>query len=409
MAIPWLRRNFLARRTLDRMILDAPDAVLRWATHRSHWPPYSLRSFVGGARDFEDVGRWFLQDLRKLNLFSRATRVLEIGCGCGRLAYPLAVDETLSALGVSYTGMDIDRASIEWCQRRISPLNPSFRFYHANCFNGSYNPGGAVAPNAYRFPHRDESFDLILLTSVLTHLVPDDLAHYLSEVERLLAPDGTAYASLFLYSNPEEAADRSRHGVAFRVARDGYAVNRADFPANAVAYQEAFVLDLIRKAGLKLLGPARYGTQDLLLLVKQVSAAERVQLDHGWYDLENDCWRWTKRVFAVYAERPNCPAPRLRFRFTAPAPLFDETGVVRLRASVNGVSLPVRDYMVSREQLYCEDIPTEALGGDRLHVEFEVEKAYGPSAADVRELGVQVIFTTQCNQTIRNLYPICIT
>jgi SAM-dependent methyltransferase len=407
MRIPWLRRNFLARRTLDRLILDAPDAVLRWATGRAHWPPYSLRSFVGGARDFEDLGRWFVRDLRSLNVLPRATRVLEIGCGCGRLAYPL------TELDLYYTGMDIDRASIEWCQRRITPRHPSFRFIHADCFNASYNPGGAISPTAYRFPHDGESFDLIVLTSVLTHLVAEELAHYLAEVERLLAPDGIAYASLFLYSTPEDGPnERSRHGLAFPVDRGGYALNRADFPANAVAYQEAFALDLIRRAGLKLLGPARYGGQDLLLLVKQPSIAASLQLVEGWHDLEGDCWRWTKPAFTVNAALPSASSGpngvTLRFRFTVPDPLLQEAGVVRLRAWINGVSLPVGDYTVRGENLYLEDVPAEALRGDGLRIEFEVEKPYGPTASDPRQLGVQVMFAAPCNQTRRSLCPLCV-
>src|SRR5450432_676701 len=146
MKIPWLRRNFMARRWLDRMFLDAPDYALRAVTGRNHWPPYSLRAFVGGAQRFDEVGRWFLEEFRRLGLFSRGSAVLDIGCGCGRLAYTLAADEALRELEVSYAGMDVDRSSISWCQRQITPLNPRFAFYHADCYNPSYNPGELSPP-----------------------------------------------------------------------------------------------------------------------------------------------------------------------------------------------------------------------------------------------------------------------
>ena len=263
MKVPWLRRNFLARRRLDRIFLDAPDYALRAATGRSHWPPYSLCAFVGGAQRFDDVGHYFLAEFQRLGLFSSGTRVLDIGCGCGRLSYTLATDEAVRQLEVRYTGMDIDQASIRWCQRHITPLNPKFDFYHADCYNPSYNPHGSIAAAQYRFPHDDSSFQLILLTSVLTHVLEDELRHYLSEVSRLLAPGGVAYASFFLY---QTTPGSERHGIAFPYVKGHLALNREDFPTNAVAYQEAFVRSLVGETGLRVREPARYGAQDLLLL-----------------------------------------------------------------------------------------------------------------------------------------------
>lgn len=272
MKIPWLRRNFLARRRLDRLFLDAPDLVARLLTHRRHWPPYSLRSFVGGAWAFDQVGAWFSRELQELGLFSRGTRVLDIGCGCGRLAYALATDAALQELQIVYTGMDVDRASIQWCQRRISTRNPRFTFYHADCYNASYNPGGAIPAANYRFPHPNASFELILLTSICTHVLDQDLRHYIEESARLLAPGGVAYATFFLCDTPDTvAAGSARHGIAFPFVRGHSAVNREDFPTNAVAYEERFVRQLVLQAGLRIIEPARYGVQDVLLLTRDAA------------------------------------------------------------------------------------------------------------------------------------------
>jgi SAM-dependent methyltransferase len=275
MKIPWLRRNFLARRWLDRMFLDAPDYAMRAVTGRSHWPPYSLRAFVGGAQRFDEVGRWFLEEFRRLDLFRRGSAILDIGCGCGRLAYTLATDEALRELEVSYAGMDVDRSSISWCQRHITPLNPRFVFYHADCYNPSYNPAGTIATARYRFPHEDSSLNLVLMTSVLTHVLEEDLRHYLDEVFRLLAPGGIAYASFFLYQNAAEAAaGMERHGIAFPFSKGHLALNREDYPTNAVAYDEAFVRSVVRNTGLRVVEPARYGIQDLLLLERPRQSSE---------------------------------------------------------------------------------------------------------------------------------------
>lgn len=90
MQFPWFRRNFLLRRKLDRVFLDLPDAAIRALTGRSRWPPYSLRSYVGGAEDFGKAGEVVVRELQSMGLFTPGARFLDIGCGCGRIAMPLA-------------------------------------------------------------------------------------------------------------------------------------------------------------------------------------------------------------------------------------------------------------------------------------------------------------------------------
>ena len=113
------------------------------------------------------------------------------------------------------------------------------------------------------------------MTSVLTHVLEEDLRHYLAEVFRLLAPGGIAYASFFLYQNAAEAATgMKRHGIAFPFSKGHLALNREDYPTNAVAYEEAFVRSVVRDTGLRVVEPARYGTQDLLLLERPGQSLE---------------------------------------------------------------------------------------------------------------------------------------
>jgi SAM-dependent methyltransferase len=385
--------------------LDAPDSILRSLRGHRHWPPYSLRSFVGHAYDFESVGRWFVEDLERLGLLGRGTRILEIGCGCGRLAQPLAIDPKLRELELSYTGMDIDRASIDWCRRHISSLNARFDFYHADCHNASYNPSGSIAASSYRFPHPDASFDLILLTSVFTHVLPDELTHYVSEIARLLTPHGIAYASFFLYGADGESDQAHRHPLKFSFTHDDYAVSLKDFPANAVAFNEVFVCKCLYGAALKLLGPPRYGSQDLLLIAREDNG-EYPHLLSGWHELEKERWRWTERVFAVRLPQRSAKANTLRFRFMIADALLKADGIVRLRASVNDVALETSEFTTAGAHTYVQDIPTEALQvSEPPFIRFELEKTF-TSGRDERELGVQVLFWTLCNDARRALNAI---
>ena len=75
--------------------------------------------------------------------------------------------------------------AIEWCQREVTSRYPNFRFTHVDVFNAAYNPSGALRASEFSFPYRAEQFDLVFLYSVFTHLLPEALEHYLSEIGRV--------------------------------------------------------------------------------------------------------------------------------------------------------------------------------------------------------------------------------
>ena len=233
-------------------------------------PPYSLRRFAGGSSKFEQVGRWFLSEFRRLRLLGEGCRILDVGCGCGRLAGVFAKNTELVELGVSYTGMDVDRDSIDWCRHHITPLNSSFRFDHADLHNSVYNPEGSLDPSTYCFPHDDGSFDLIVATSLFTHLLEPEAVHYLAEMARLVSAQGSIYASFFLVSDQNEAIEGiERHGIKFPVDRGDYYLASETQPEGAVAFREQRVLVNARRVGLELATEIFYGAQDNLLFRKR--------------------------------------------------------------------------------------------------------------------------------------------
>ena len=48
------------------------------------------------------------------------------------------------------------------------------------------------------FPCADNSFDLVFLTSVFTHMFAGDVENYLSEISRVLKPGGKCLITWFL-------------------------------------------------------------------------------------------------------------------------------------------------------------------------------------------------------------------
>jgi SAM-dependent methyltransferase len=177
-------------------------------------------------------------------------RVLDIGSGIGNLA--LALKDHLTG---GYHGLEINREAVEWCQRAISPRYPSFQFHRADVSSTVYNPAGAQAASGYRFPFPDGTFDFILLSSVFTHMLPDEVAQYLREIRRVLKPSGLCVCSFFLLNEETRAGvEEGRSFMSFDVVHPSGVcrVHDAAAPEAAIAYEESFVEQLMRDSQLRI-------------------------------------------------------------------------------------------------------------------------------------------------------------
>ena len=165
-------------------------------------------------------------------------RVLDIGCGIGNLAIGLR-----DYLQGGYDGIDIHPEAVSWCQRAITPRYPAFRFHRADVASRAYNPEGRVAASAYRFPFPDRAFDFIFVASVFTHMMPDEVEHYVHEISRMLAPGGTCVASFFLLNDETLAGvEAGRSFMSFGVDHPSGVCRLHDafVPEAAVAFEEQF-------------------------------------------------------------------------------------------------------------------------------------------------------------------------
>ena len=211
-------------------------------------PPESLVLCFGGG-DFVGVGRSLLRLMREPGGLESSMRVLDVGCGVGRIAYALAgfLDEN-----GSYDGFDNFPLGVAWCAERYSLVRPSFRFRHAGVFNSVYWPYGAMRASEFVFPYEDNAFDFVVLNSVFTHMLPEDMAHYFNEIARVLRPGGRSFVTFFLM---DEAARRAvLSGSATIRFEHRFGVFHADNLASledAVAYDEGFVMSLYAAGGAR--------------------------------------------------------------------------------------------------------------------------------------------------------------
>jgi SAM-dependent methyltransferase len=183
-------------------------------------------------------------------------RVLDVGCGIGRVAVPLT--RYLSDDG-AYEGLDIVSDAVTWCTENITATHPNFRFRHTPVHNDRYNPSGVLRDGEYEFPYADASFDVVILTSVFTHMLPAGVSQYVREIGRVIRPGGHALITMFLL-NTESDDLRTRPGSAFSFAhnRGTYSIQTVDPPEAAVAYREEFVHGELASAGFDL--DVQYGS-----------------------------------------------------------------------------------------------------------------------------------------------------
>ena len=117
-------------------------------------------------------------------------RVLDLGCGNGRVLEELARHHEVDAVGTDFARGMLDAA-------RSRGVN-----------------GPLVRARATRTPFADASFDLVILFSVLTCLPrPDDQAAVFAEARRVLRPAGHLYVSDLLRQEDERNRARYAEGA----------------------------------------------------------------------------------------------------------------------------------------------------------------------------------------------------
>jgi SAM-dependent methyltransferase len=184
--------------------------VAGWATAFDEAAELSEEASVAlyslGRQDLlEAASREIVERLREWHLLGSGRRVLEIGCGIGRLLPSLAQEAEL------VVGLDISARMLEAAKERC-----------AGCRNVALVRGSGESLAA--FP--DESFDLVLAIDVFPYLVAcggELAARHVSEAARVQKPGGSLVVMNYSYRG-DDGCDRSE--VARHARSNGLSVRQ---------------------------------------------------------------------------------------------------------------------------------------------------------------------------------------
>jgi ubiquinone/menaquinone biosynthesis C-methylase UbiE len=143
----------------------------------SHGEEVAMDLIVGGQSDA--IGILELSTLRTLGL-QPGHDIIDVGCGSGRLAVKLA-----PFLRGKYCGTDI-LPELTAYARKISRRD-DWRFH---------------STNGLGIPEPDACADFVCFFSVFTHLLHEDIYHYLAEARRVLRPGGRIVFSFLDFAVP---------------------------------------------------------------------------------------------------------------------------------------------------------------------------------------------------------------
>ena len=170
--------------------LDRADALARRRRGLDDLPLYSMRIRSNGVEGqfgglaFARLGEVVAESLEQYAQLNETSTVIDIGCGVGRVALALARRYP----SLDYTGIDVDRVSIEGCE--ANPHIAGFNFAHIDVVTDLYNDGGTETADTYTLPFDSGTVDVVYLVSVFTHMLPDECRSYAREIFRVLRLGG---------------------------------------------------------------------------------------------------------------------------------------------------------------------------------------------------------------------------
>jgi len=248
-------------RLLVRKFFFFPIDLWETITGQRHkYEPSKGDTYIGSG-DFIAQGIHHVELLKEHINLKPEDAILDVGSGIGRTA--VALTGYLTTKGV-YEGFDVVEKGVIWCNKKIKKNFPNFNFIYVPLNNDLYNNSKGDAQD-FKFPYTDNSFDKVFLFSVFTHMSVKEIAHYLSEIKRVLKPGGLCFSTFFTYTSHSEEKVAHNKKFSFPINKGNYRLMSNQVKSANIALKEELLDEIIIQAKLEKLKMIEgYWKEDIL-------------------------------------------------------------------------------------------------------------------------------------------------
>lgn len=239
--------------SVSRSLTPVRDIFQAMQTEQINGHP--LSDIVGGG-DPEPIAREVVTAIEKYAKLSPGDSILDVGCGCGRIAAALTQYVGRES---QYVGVDIVPGLIDFARNFITPRYPSFKFLLLNQSNSSYDwwrgESGEIEIAKLTEAVSAQSINLAISVSLFTHLDYASAHEMLTSIHHVLKNDGRVFMTVFLLdANAREGIEGRRTAFSFkhRTQTGKLYAEKSDDPTLAVAYDGGLLDELIGSAGFQL-------------------------------------------------------------------------------------------------------------------------------------------------------------
>jgi hypothetical protein len=135
------------------------------------------------------------------------------------------------------------------------------------------------------------------------------------------------------------------------------------------------------------------GAPRMATMVAMSNKQAAAQLVDGFYNLEDNSWRWTAGHFSVVLRPPAGAAQNgavLKVQLNVPQAVLDRVKATALTATIKGTAFAPESYTQSGSFTFSRDVPAKLLGDEPVKVDFALDKFLAAGSVEGRELGIVV-------------------
>lgn len=203
---------------------------------------------------FDAIGDQFVNIMTNHFSISPNSRILDIGCGTGRVTKQIIKRYPYAKLN----GIDVNSGYLKYCSTHYKGI-----YKHIDIKNPEFNHKGTIEEDKFTLPYKSKQFDVVLYLGVANHVKLATTLRYIEEISRIIKPRGyLLMTSLLLnsYSNEQINKGLTNKPFTFKYGNDIEKYEYEERPHLNISIDEKSIRRAFITHNLVLREPIYYGS-----------------------------------------------------------------------------------------------------------------------------------------------------